>query len=638
MFEQMWFEELESACEVSIKPYRKPAVSERPVLIIGCSDSKCEGFKKAYDLYMGDMYKFLKASYPDVTERFNVFILSAKYGLVHADEGIFSYNLKMSDVEQSKFVAQAREHAQKRLKDVVKDQEVYVLMSALYRDTFKLLLNDAEGQKIKCLMSGLYMSHGHRGNGVLKSRFRRIYDSAGKKLECSYYRSGVASNQNELLGYLGGGQSICTSLYHMDGNREIIKSLVHAACKVRVLVDNGFASMMKNGESIDTDKMMQQYRDLLGTIVECYYELARDGNSSTQSTQDRLLRGDDESDSGVYVVGQGYMTTPMADVYDGIALTDVIRNFSFVIPDSTNPTEAVSLVRKYSSMVKDMGAMGVQWILPVHRKADPTDDIQQRLKVCMDSLQGLDLRIGLPTRDNFNVDLSEAEIESILSLTGDDKLPVVTKVHLLGQGDTCPKASSKARSLLVKMYGVDVTMDAMRTRPVFSSEKVKSEMSWIGWERKLRIVADEVAELKRGEADCPSLYEYWNDLFQDAPQEFVRQWNLGVERLCSKRKTGAYHLMVDESEVMEHHDLGLSIYDECSWLEVDMLYVDVYAAVNVDDLFSGLAKGVVGSRLRMAVLEYFFSLKGGKLVKSSDGGDESFAAWSEIRKAQLAYY
>ncbi|MFA0697806.1 hypothetical protein, partial [Vibrio sp. 10N.222.49.C9] len=156
----------------------------------------------------------------------------------------------------------------------------------------------------------------------------------------------------------------------------------------------------------------------------------------------------------------------------------------------------------------------------------------------MDSLQGLDLRIGLPTRDNFNVDLSEAEIESILSLTGDDKLPVVTKVHLLGQGDTCPKASSKARSLLVKMYGVDVTMDAMRTRPVFSSEKVKSEMSWIGWERKLRIVADEVAELKRGEADCPSLYEYWNDLFQDAPQEFVRQWNLGVERLCSKRKTG----------------------------------------------------------------------------------------------------
>ncbi len=69
----------------------------KSIAIISCGAEKLEGVHKAADLYVGSFFKGnLKAAIAEFGID-NVFILSAKYGLVHASQEIESYNVKMGD-------------------------------------------------------------------------------------------------------------------------------------------------------------------------------------------------------------------------------------------------------------------------------------------------------------------------------------------------------------------------------------------------------------------------------------------------------------------------------------------------------------------------------------------------------------
>ena len=65
------------------------------IIIISCGKRKLQGKAKAKDLYIGSLYRqkleYVSTLYPDN----EVYIISAKYGLIHQDKVISAYDKKL---------------------------------------------------------------------------------------------------------------------------------------------------------------------------------------------------------------------------------------------------------------------------------------------------------------------------------------------------------------------------------------------------------------------------------------------------------------------------------------------------------------------------------------------------------------
>ena len=81
------------------------------IVVIGCGDKKQTVAAKAIDLYIGSYFKSVRAWALSVAHERNIYILSAKWGLIPATKIITPYNLKITDngsVEPAFVKAQAR--------------------------------------------------------------------------------------------------------------------------------------------------------------------------------------------------------------------------------------------------------------------------------------------------------------------------------------------------------------------------------------------------------------------------------------------------------------------------------------------------------------------------------------------------
>lgn len=79
----------------------------RPLLLIACSDAKKDGTHNALDLYQGVMFDVLRKWMP-ATEgaRPDVYVISAKHGLIHATKPTENYNQRMTPERQQELVDQ----------------------------------------------------------------------------------------------------------------------------------------------------------------------------------------------------------------------------------------------------------------------------------------------------------------------------------------------------------------------------------------------------------------------------------------------------------------------------------------------------------------------------------------------------
>ncbi|MEZ8029258.1 DUF6884 domain-containing protein [Enterovibrio norvegicus] len=73
--------------------------SQKPILILPCSASKAKvSAAPAYKLYTGALMAIMnKWSWVEITTAFNVFFLSAKYGLVKHNEELNNYDQKLDE-------------------------------------------------------------------------------------------------------------------------------------------------------------------------------------------------------------------------------------------------------------------------------------------------------------------------------------------------------------------------------------------------------------------------------------------------------------------------------------------------------------------------------------------------------------
>lgn len=101
----------------------------RPLLLIPCSEGKLEGTHKAVDLYKGSMLEVYRKWKP-TENRPDVYILSAKHGIVHGETLIESYEQPMTKERLAELLAKPVDLSMFAGKNF---SEVYIAGSAQYR-------------------------------------------------------------------------------------------------------------------------------------------------------------------------------------------------------------------------------------------------------------------------------------------------------------------------------------------------------------------------------------------------------------------------------------------------------------------------------------------------------------------------
>lgn len=103
----------------------------KDLLIIFCSDlkKKLEGKVKAWDLYDGVVYRVLKKNKIDF-EKYDVVIISAKYGLIYPDTAIEYYDQRMN----RKRAKELKESISSNLERILKEpyNKIYVCLGKWY--------------------------------------------------------------------------------------------------------------------------------------------------------------------------------------------------------------------------------------------------------------------------------------------------------------------------------------------------------------------------------------------------------------------------------------------------------------------------------------------------------------------------
>lgn len=122
-------------------------------LIISCSNKKIDGETKAGKIYDGTWWKVLKNNRQG--KDFNLFILSAKYGLIHEDTEIENYNLRFTSKKKPGVNEVSIDSMIEKVKNQVNDynlKEVYFLGGKDYRKIIKetdlevsFIGNDSDG-------------------------------------------------------------------------------------------------------------------------------------------------------------------------------------------------------------------------------------------------------------------------------------------------------------------------------------------------------------------------------------------------------------------------------------------------------------------------------------------------------------
>ena len=447
-------------------------LNQKPVLIIPCSGSKKAHTCRAFDMYEGELFKLIRANLEFPTEVFEIFILSAELGLVHADTVIEPTDTKMHSRKcQGEIDAYADRHRRgfnQTLKPFYNDgRDIYICLFNDYLAAFEAIIQrGAKTEKDKRKRSSeffnkfdyRYMSEKPIGIGDLKGRLKRCLYAATNDAfkEPVWFRSGIA-NRSE-LGYLAGGQDLGTTLARVNTSKstDLMAALIDATKNVKLFVDNGLITLVNKGHEIDDMWVFDEYEKIINSLPR-----------------------------------------------------KQLKNISIVVPDDPfNPQNAIDIVKRHKKRILKWSHL-VEVIVPIHR----CDAIR---KQALDTWAVLGyspkVRLGIPCLKNSTIDfeLSLADINALLALKNPKKnAPLIRKVHFFAMSEYTDSYKLKPRLTLARMYDVDVSLDCARTAALFGHKTSKRYGS---------VVAAELTDA-HVEKHMPSSKQYQAYSYQD---EFYR--------------------------------------------------------------------------------------------------------------------
>lgn len=135
-------------------------------VIIPCGGVKLSHPAHAYELYIGSMFQDTLRTALTMTDRNNIFILSAKYGLVQLDTVLEPYDLKMGQPGSV-----SADQVQRDLRKLIDFSTAYTL-DALLPKAYLKVLEEATSDWVNSHYEGC------RGIGDQKARLAQIRKAA----------------------------------------------------------------------------------------------------------------------------------------------------------------------------------------------------------------------------------------------------------------------------------------------------------------------------------------------------------------------------------------------------------------------------------------------------------------------------
>lgn len=383
-------------------------------LILPCSNKKGLGTQKAYDLYQGALNSIAKSFEHDALfAQFNVFFLSAKFGLICANDLIATYDIKMSDTEASQqaFAAAHKTKANALLKQYAnKDSRLYMVLYNNYQAAFDMMNLSA----VKDFKTA-YKSVGARGVGVHRGRLKKIIESnLNAPTPHTLFRSGC-SNVNEFNGFLTANQRIGTSLAYLNKKHVLSYITNELRAKHDIFVDNGLITAVNKKIDINESDIFNQYKNIINSV---------------RSAQSLLA----------------------------------------VIPDNPFCEEgALAIVKRNKADIRHL-AKRCQLILPIHNTSNIT--VVEQAKRLMSVIGKVPITLGVPclNKGENKWRMSTQNIEALFALKHPDGAPVFTRVHFLGLSEVSKGGVYQERLTLAQMYGVEFSCDASRITALFGNQ------------------------------------------------------------------------------------------------------------------------------------------------------------------------
>lgn len=438
-------------------------------LILPCSNKKGAGTQTAYELYQGALNSIIKSfDKENVFARFDVFFLSAKFGLISANDLISTYDIKMSKFakEQESFAKAHRLNANALLKNYAnQDCRLYVVLYSDYQATFDMMnLTALKGFK------SVYKSVSARGIGVHRGRLKKIIQSnLNDPVDHTVFRSGC-SNVNEFNGFLSANERIGTSLAYL--NKKHVMGYITNELKAKhdIFVDNGLITAVNKKIEINEVDIFDQYKTIVKNI----------------RTSQSLLA---------------------------------------VIPDNPfNADEAIAIVKRNKADIRTL-AKRCQLILPIHNTT--VRSVSQQAKLLMDIIGKVPITLGIPclNKGENKWRMNTKDIESLFDLKHPDGSPIFSRVHFLGLSEVSLGGVYEDRLTLANMYGISFTCDASRITALFGSQEKCSRAG----NRKIRDIQEEQASIKKHNKYAPDIEPYNIDDEWEDPMLIDEVNNLDVQ-------------------------------------------------------------------------------------------------------------
>ncbi len=550
--------------------------TQKPLLILNCSDLKLQGKHAAYDLYQGAIYSLINKNCNDIRNFADVLILSAKHGLITADTEIEYYNQRMPTAgtkEMSDFIEKHKKAAVSLLKEkLTKGRDCYVCMTLDYQHAFDSITDTGFKSRFKHL-NYLYVSRNCGGIGYMRGRVKGIVNAIVNKCQVKpvIFRSGVA-NADESIGYLSAGCNIGSSLAYFD-TKPFLPFFIANSLKTQYsFIDNGVITAMKKGETITPVDVFANYKNIIDKLTD-----------------------------------------------------EQASRLSIVIPDDMLfPSKSLKVVTEHANAIREL-ADRCQVMLVVHKCVD----IAKHAKNMLEALNyhpnltlGVPSRLGIETGikglEKINPRLSLPDIERLLEMKvkidskGKNKRPVWRRVHFLGLCEKSGQAYTDRLNLAAQHGFMTPHFDTCRTPALIGNEKTSNLQGTKLLRLSKNIIEHNktVADLPfvdhdiESEWDEPVIYDAMNDLLNQSVALYLHSWNdifKGTGLAFTTYEVASF-LAMDESEsVNELSDMLCRIDgDYLTKMAKPYFWMKFcerkHEATSIEKRISALCKSMIGER------------------------------------------
>lgn len=121
--------------------------ANKRTLILPCSKQKLKNANCAYELYQGQGYLNVVKKWhkSELDQAFNIFFISAKYGLIHSDEWIAPYDQQLNKDQLEAFSCDKylQGKARRHIRSMNSDAPLYLIVPQLYQKAFATLAGNS---------------------------------------------------------------------------------------------------------------------------------------------------------------------------------------------------------------------------------------------------------------------------------------------------------------------------------------------------------------------------------------------------------------------------------------------------------------------------------------------------------------